>query len=214
MKSFLKNPIVITIGIILTLGILAIIGYNYWGWFGGKHKYPLGANGVPFPKNPKDGDTFTYAGIKYTYSCLSGGGIIAQQCSYAWRTDSEIKLLSMIEREATPQSQNITNNSSVSKASNNILPIAGSIWKFNFVQFLNGTTYQFSGPSPFPKRTIANVKIKFLNYKQQSSNVIFDATINNIQPVPLPQPNPYLIDINLGTHHPNLSGAYGEITFF
>lgn len=35
MTAFLKSPLAIVLGIVATLGILAIIGYNYWGWFGG-----------------------------------------------------------------------------------------------------------------------------------------------------------------------------------
>lgn len=47
MKQFFSNPITITVGIILTLGILALIGYNYWGWFGGKSS----KNGINIPNS-------------------------------------------------------------------------------------------------------------------------------------------------------------------
>lgn len=94
MKEFLKKPVVIVIGIILTLGILALVGKKYWGWFAGSK------DSSDFPSNPKDGDTFVKDGIKYTYSCVSGGGIIAVKCRFAWRTDKEIQLLLMMQREA------------------------------------------------------------------------------------------------------------------
>lgn len=32
-KEFIKHPATITIGVILTLGILAYVGKTYWGWF-------------------------------------------------------------------------------------------------------------------------------------------------------------------------------------
>ena len=66
MKAFFTHPITITVGIIIVLGIFAIIGYNYWGWFGGIQK------GEKFPKNPKDGDRFiiTTTGREYVYRCF------------------------------------------------------------------------------------------------------------------------------------------------
>lgn len=35
-KEFFKHPATITIGIVITLGLLAWVGKTYWGWFGGK----------------------------------------------------------------------------------------------------------------------------------------------------------------------------------
>ena len=35
-KNFFTHPATITIGSLLIIGgILSLIGYNYWGWFGG-----------------------------------------------------------------------------------------------------------------------------------------------------------------------------------
>lgn len=66
MKDSFKKPVAIGAGIVLTLGILAFIGYNYWGWLGGIPK------GAKFPKNPKDGDLFiiTTTGREYVYRCF------------------------------------------------------------------------------------------------------------------------------------------------
>lgn len=41
MKQFFTHPITITIGIIIIIGILAIIGYNFGGWFGGSNSYKI-----------------------------------------------------------------------------------------------------------------------------------------------------------------------------
>lgn len=42
MKKFIKHPATITIGSLLIIGgILSLIGYNYWGWFGGSDSWKV-----------------------------------------------------------------------------------------------------------------------------------------------------------------------------
>lgn len=70
MKAFFTHPITITVGIIITLGILAVVGYNYWGWFGGKVANSEGSDSVP--------DTF--------YGIQCGG--VAPTMRVKWYKDS------------------------------------------------------------------------------------------------------------------------------
>ncbi len=103
-KDFFKNPITITVGIIITLGVLGIIGYNYWGWFGGsdawKNRDIVNPN-IGFPKNPKVGDTFVKGGIKFTFTCAKTPVQTANQpCNGSWMTDKQIQDNNLIERHS------------------------------------------------------------------------------------------------------------------
>src|ERR1035437_6641834 len=146
---------------VATLGILAIIGYNYWGWFGGKNKHPLGANGAPFPQNPKVGDTFTYGGIKYTFTCAKTPVQTANQpCNGRWMTDKEIQDNNMIERTISPQ-QNQTQSSermAIQYPIHNPL-----IWKWDSVTNPFGHTFEFSGQNPIPPHTSNTVYVRVLS---------------------------------------------------
>lgn len=39
MLQFFKTPLGIGLAIVASLGILAVVGYNFWGWFGGSAKW-------------------------------------------------------------------------------------------------------------------------------------------------------------------------------
>lgn len=68
MKKFWFHPATITVLTLLVIGTVFLIGYNYWGWFGGTGDGKVGTNG--FPKNAKEGDLFTKGGVQYKYVCI------------------------------------------------------------------------------------------------------------------------------------------------
>lgn len=85
MKSeIFKNLGTIIIYVLAILVLLAIIGYNYWGWFGGKTPCIGCGNPIPdnngFPNNPKIGDKFSKNGKMYIYTSMAGIQCITAPC--------------------------------------------------------------------------------------------------------------------------------------
>lgn len=129
-KKFFLNPITITVGIILTLGILAIVGYNYWGWFGGK-------DGSDFPANPKDGDKYTKGGKVYIYRAIN---CITTPCEGGtWNLYNEGH--SSVNRQSS-QSSNSVSKTETNSASRNSSVAKKKCWEQAWTD-VNGRKYQF-----------------------------------------------------------------------
>ena len=76
-SAIFKSTGAIIIYSILTIGILAIVGYNFWGWFGGSKKWKEGPGGLGGDNQPKEGERCTIAGVEGTYQKY---GIDGLQC--------------------------------------------------------------------------------------------------------------------------------------
>lgn len=190
MKAFFTHPITITVGIIITLGALALVGYNYWGWFGGKDKAQNGA--------PQEGDKCHIPNILDAVTDYVGGlpldGIIkdgkcvgrdGDVCAYA----SEPAYIKGVWKDGkciiAPSNSSVSENETSRMAST--IPVNKN-WNYSKVDVWQknqqGDTIKLSGsaiPSMFQKGVLVAVNMQSANGNQTIALNQHILDINNSQ---------------------------------
>ena len=171
-SAIFKSTGAIIIYSILTIRILAIAGYNFWGWFGGSKKWKEGHSGAVGGDNqPKEGERCTIAGVEGTYQKY---GIDGLQC---------VPNAEMNQRTMIPD-QSFANRATASEPSSERKAINKPKWAFNSISGDSPGMIILNGTSKIPTDFIGGHNIIITN---ENTLQTLTAQIAQIFPI-LPNP--------------------------